>query len=604
MALKSALRSYAVARELITPELDPLVLPQLKSIRESIAEAFGVPIDKSTKGSTKRRVRWEGKEMAEWVAGLTELVSRFEERVEKLLKACDKIDSQLRFLEEIEFDNKNFSNVVNCIQEHVDGLSLAGYSGLKSWVDTVNLKVGEILKHRLEDALIDWSRTLEEKKDERDDEEEKDIPDEKDEIYDYFNNVKIPAINVEILLRNQEISASPPTPNVRSLFLIELHSFISIVCSLPKVASERFEVFDSTSTADIEQSSNSFDYLLEDVQPSILADAYSCIEHQMSKVSLFVEKWLSYQTLWDTRVNDVANAVGDDLTLWHSLLNEAADARNALDSTMTICHFGPVCVKYDKVQSQINLKYDSWQKELQLYYSNVLGKIVFELHGHVCESKSKLENVSLDTTTSTQEIVLGVTFIQEMKGKIDLWRNDINVVTEAERLLKRQRHSFTSDWMEVSVVQGQFDHLEHILKKRSLTMEEQMPVLQARVTSEDKVAEQRIKELLSSWSDDRPLQGNISPQEAKEILSKFEFSAKKAKTDEENLLKAKDALGLEATISSRAVSDCYDEIMDLKEVWHSISTPYQSLDKIKESPWATSVARKIRKQLEDITAGT
>ena len=56
-----------------------------------------------------------------------------------------------------------------------------------------------------------------------------------------------------------------------------------------------------------------------------------------------------------------------------------------------------------------------------------------------------------------------------------------------------------------------------------------MPVLQARVTSEDKVAEQRIKELLSSWSDDRPLRGNISPQEAKEIFSKFELSAKKLK---------------------------------------------------------------------------
>ena len=597
MALKSALRSYAVARELITPELEPLVLPQLKSIRESIAEAFGVPIGKTTKGSTKRRVRWEGKEMAEWVAGLTELVSRFEERVEKLLKACDKIDSQLRFLGEVEFDNKNFSKVVNSIQEHVDGLSLAGYSGLKLWVDTVNLKVGGILKQRLECALIDWSRTLDEKKDENGDEE-------KDELHDDFKDVKIPAIPVEILLRNQEISASPPTPSVRSLFLIELHSFISIVCSLPKLASERFEVFDSTSRLDIEHTSNTFDMLLEDVQPTILADAYNCVEYHMSKLSLFVEKWLSYQTLWDTRVNDVANAVGDDLSLWNSLLNEAADARNALDSTMTICHFGPVCVKYDKVQSQINLKYDSWQKELQLYYSNVLGKIVLQLYGEVCESKSKLENVSLDTSTSTQQIVLGVTFIQVMKGKIHLWRKDISVLMEAERLLKRQRHSFTSDWLEVSVVQGQFDHLEHILKKRSLTMEEQMPVLQARVTSEDKVAEQRIAELLNGWSEDRPLRGNILPQEAKEILSKFEFNAKKAKIDEENLLKAKDALGLEASVSSRAISDCYDEIIDLKEVWHSISTPYQSLDKIKESPWATSVARKIRKQLEDITAGT
>ena len=65
MALKDALRSYTVARELITPELQPLVMPEIQSIRESIGEAFGdVNAGKSRKS---RRVKWKGKEIAEWV---------------------------------------------------------------------------------------------------------------------------------------------------------------------------------------------------------------------------------------------------------------------------------------------------------------------------------------------------------------------------------------------------------------------------------------------------------------------------------------------------------------------------------------------------------
>ena len=125
MALKGALRSYTVARELITPELEPLVMPQLKGIRESIAEAFGVS-DGTNRVSSSRRVRWDGKEIAEWVAGLTELVARFEERVETLLHACDKIDEQLKVLGQIEYSHENFLVVTGNIQKTVDELSLAG----------------------------------------------------------------------------------------------------------------------------------------------------------------------------------------------------------------------------------------------------------------------------------------------------------------------------------------------------------------------------------------------------------------------------------------------------------------------------------------------
>ena len=68
-----------VARSLITPELELLVLPQLQAVRESIAEAFDVSFSSSSNdkvvmmtASTKRRVCWDGIDMAEWVVGVTE----------------------------------------------------------------------------------------------------------------------------------------------------------------------------------------------------------------------------------------------------------------------------------------------------------------------------------------------------------------------------------------------------------------------------------------------------------------------------------------------------------------------------------------------------
>ena len=58
----------------------------------------------------------DGKEIAEWVAGLTELVSLFEERVEMLLQACDSIDNQLKILSQIEYNHEKFLSVVQTIQ--------------------------------------------------------------------------------------------------------------------------------------------------------------------------------------------------------------------------------------------------------------------------------------------------------------------------------------------------------------------------------------------------------------------------------------------------------------------------------------------------------
>ena len=61
--------------------------------------------------------------------------------------------------------------------------------------------------------------------------------------------------------------------------------------------------------------------------------------------------------------------------------------------------------------------------------------------------------------------------------------------------------------------------------------------------------------------------GNVTPDQAIETLTKFEFSMKKAQLDQQLAKKAKDALGLDAGPSSAEISSCLDEVFDLKEVW-------------------------------------
>ena len=41
----------------------------------------------------------------------------------------------------------------------------------------------------------------------------------------------------------------------------------------------------------------------------------------------------------------------------------------------------------------------------------------------------------------------------------------------------------------------------------------------------------------------------------------------------------------------------------MKDIWHAVGGPWENLEEIKAIRWGWASTRKIRKQLEDITAG-
>lgn len=340
IAIKTALRSYQAVRGLIGADLEPLVMPQLLDVREIISETFDVKLETSNAIAKKRRIRWDSPNLSDWVTRLSDSVTKLEERVEQLLQTCSKVETDMRKLESVDYDSEKLQEVLESIQQSIDEMSMSGYSGLKVWVETVEERLASVLTARLKDALECWARDF----DARDEEKEVEIARES------LPKLKVAPISVDIILRNQEISAVPSVPATRSLFLNRLHAFIGVVCNLPRPNSSRFEVFDSNT--DGKAGDETFRYLVDMVPSQVLAMAYRVVEERMSAVSDFISQWLAYQTLWDTQVSDVSAKVGKDISKWQALLLESADARSALDLSATTAEFGPISVKYNKVQSQ------------------------------------------------------------------------------------------------------------------------------------------------------------------------------------------------------------------------------------------------------------
>ena len=73
-------------------------------------------------------------------------------------------------------------------------------------------------------------------------------------------------------------------------------------------------------------------------------------------------------------------------------------------------------------------------------------------------------------------------------------------------------------------------------------------------------------------------------------------------TDQENLVRAKDALGLESVMENARVVECLSELADLKEVWEALMEPFQTLEGIKDTSWSSAVMRKVRRGLDDLLA--
>lgn len=82
--------------------------------------------------------------------------------------------------------------------------------------------------------------------------------------------------------------------------------------------------------------------------------------------------------------------------------------------------------------------------------------------------------------------------------------------------------------MESSLVVGRLQQVEQLLAKRTRTMEEQMSLLQSRFVAEDKPNVQRVEDPVDDWERNKPLMGNITPEQALEDLTIFEFGMKKA----------------------------------------------------------------------------
>lgn len=511
-------------------------------------------------------------------------VKILESKMQDLIFIYDSISSCLAQLKTSTFNYDSFNVLLQSIQEEVDKLNLEGYVNVNTFVHNLNYEIREILIQRCRDIVTSWISTF-------------DKPDAMQEIA-IPNKLSIH----ELTLKNRVISLHPPLEATRSTWLYNFQENINCACKLPRIQPNRFDI---KLTINNKEGGLTKQETFSDIPLAISDDIsriYFLIDYHINSAETYLDNWYQFQALWDLESTHVFDTLGDDMAKWLQILTEIRKARSTFDTTEVYKDFGLLRIDFRTVQVRINAKYDGWQQEIILKFSQSLNSAMKDLCAEIETLRRDLENQSLDSF-STDQVVTTVTKVQYSTNFLAKWESQVSLFRNGQTTLSRYRFRFPSNWLFIDQVDSEWNALKEILSKKSAIIESQIDGIRVRVQAEMKRLTEHIIMLETQWEEDKPIAGSLRPADALMSLAKFENEATSLVESSELLSKAASALELEFNVSSNIVL-VIEEIRDFNSVWTALESIWNFLNDLRESPWASVVPRKIRKSLEDLVEVT
>eukprot|EP00741_Cyanophora_paradoxa_P023561 tig00021590_g22758.t1 len=580
MSLSETMRTYKQAVSSLHDGVKPLVASYRRDLHALFTEGV--------------QLRWGGDRVGPYAKKLADAVSTFANKVQEALAAHDKVGEHVAALRTCALDQKVMAEHLGKVQKWVDELELGSFSGLEGWARALDAQVEEILAGRLQEILAAWVADFSAPRDAKG----------KEGAGAGAWGGRMERVVLEIALRNGQMALEPPLEHARLSYIASLHSAVAVVCDLPRVQAARFDILAAARAAPrgkighpaATKEKATYVEVLAKLPPGTLFNGYRAVEALLEQVRAYAGTWLQYQALWELDPAAVYARLGSDLRLWQALLVQIKKARTAFDTSETERAFGPVTVDIGQVQAKVTTKYDAWHKEILGTFGRTLGDSIRGLHSALNQGRQQLEGCAMGSDVA--EAVTFLLQVQDMKRKMKGWTYDLETFVAGQRLLERQRFQFPSDWTQVENAEGEWTALNEILARKDGVIRAEVPSLQAKVTAEDRALDARIGELLDDWEARKPLQGDVRPSAALELLAQFEARLNRTKEEQGRLVRAKEALGLEGPLVDR-LAPLEDEIRDFKGAYSEVSKVWEQMQALRETPWSAVVPRKVRTSLEE-----
>ena len=597
MALSAALNTFSNVKLSINESNSLLLANHIQTVREVIKEAFG--------GNKKNRrwIKWDSdsSDLNDWVSSLTNKIFALQERVDDVNERINKINELVNLLSQCEYSRQSFDSIMTKLQQCIDDMQVRGLAHVTTFIQEIDKKVESILTIRAAQACNNWVNAF--------------ISPSSSYISgpNGIDTIYLDQTVHEILLSNQLLYLNPSLEVARTEWLNTFHHHIQIVSALPRIVSHRYDVFsasDSSTSLDAAASSKFYTNIMYNIDGNVLSKAYFAIEDKLIQASNYSQLWLQYQALWDISVSFISDKLGSDIPQWRQLLSEVKDARNTIDTVSNEEIFGPIVINYSQVQNKINMKYDMWQKDLQVRFGIILLSAIKETFSVINSDKTVLEDITylssatdITVNIDNNNIIAGIENILRLKFVLPERKQYVNELEQSEKLLYKQRYIFPNDWFAVSNVTGILNDFIQILDRRHSSMTNHLPALQLKIKEEDIAITNRTDEVLGLWVKNRPSDGNKNPHEVIAALNLTAVQITNLIGESARIKSAKEALGMPVTIGSdksERLNLTMAEISDMKEAWTAILPSDEKLASNRNMALKEVAHIKLRKSLDEI----
>lgn len=549
-----------------------------------------------------------------FVRQLASNVSLFQDKAIDLIQVQKDMQALVDELGACPYTAKDFSDRLNKIQQTIDKLNLEGYPNLGEWVEELDGKIEAALSRRLRLIIQEWCNEFardaesggsgardgglrdvtntygKRKQDKKRDQGKKGGIELRDQV-------ELKSSTHEIRIQNQVIYLDPPLEHMRAGWFRQLHDVLAVVCGLTRAQSARYEMGRHLPGA-AQISDPTYASLLTQFKDGTLEKPFTLIEQKLSEVGQYVEKWLQFQSLWDLESEHVYARLGDSLGSWQQLLSEIRKTRSTFDNSDTQRSFGIAIIDYEQVQSKVNAKYDTWQRDILNRFGTKLGQAMREVHAAILKARNELEQHSIESSSTAQTVTF-ITFVQDLKRKTKKWQPQVELFGSGQKTLERQRYMFPQDWLYVDQVEGEWSAFNEILSRKNASIQEQLAGLQMKIIAEDKIHADRMSVLVSDWEQNKPIQGTLKADSAMATINTYEGRVTKLTEDRDLLVRAKESLDLEHTPDNR-LEPIIEELRDLKAVWTALSGTWNQISELRDGNWNNVQPRKLRQHLDSL----
>ncbi|KAM0792972.1 hypothetical protein ACM66B_002727 [Microbotryomycetes sp. NB124-2] len=615
VSLMEAVQTYTqtVAKVQEHPEIAMLVAESQSNAQQQIAKGMNLRWEQFINSFDSRTtlpfmsngsggaVESHASKHTTYVRELASIVSAFHDQTNSLIDMYADVARNIDQLATCTYSAAAFSEILSNVQKTVDKLNLEGYANLDAWVEQIDGKVETMLKRRLEKVIDKWSAYF--GKNENENEagaKRRKATRNEQTATDPDGALVVESVTHEVRIQNQVIYLDPPIEQARANWYRQLQSWLQVVCGLTRIQSSRYEIGLQIRSAGKEN--QTYTSLLQSLAPGTLERPFTLTEDKLAQISSYVDKWLQFQSLWDLEPEYVYARLGESLPLWQQLLLEIRKTRSTFDNSETQRSFGVAVIGYEQVQSKVNAKYDTWQRDILAKFGARLGAAMKESHAAIAKARHDLEQHSIEAS-STAATVSFITFIQDLRRKVAKWAPEITIYSEGQKTLERQRFQFPSDWMYVDQIEGEWSAFNEILKRKNSSIQDQLAGLQLKIAAEDKIVSNRVTTMVTEWDANKPIQGSLKADAAMLAITAFETRVTQLQDDVSTVARAKEALELDLVRDDR-LEPVLEEIRDLKAVWTALSGVWAQVAELRDTLWSTIQTRKVRQQLDALLSST